>query len=104
MFARLTFIKVLPEHTNQVRQVYNQEVIPVVRQQKGLIDIMLLEPTDKADDLISLTRWERQADAEAYEASGVYRQLVGKVKDLLAKEPVLKTYSFEMVGQGIAVK
>lgn len=104
MFARLTFIKVLPEHTDQVRKIYNEEVVPVVRQQKGLIDIMLLEPTDRAEDFISLTRWENQAAAEAYEASGVYRQLVGKVLDLVVKEPVLKTYTFEMVGQGIAVK
>lgn len=104
MFARLTFIKVLPEHTDRVRTIYSEEIIPVLRQQKGLVDMMLLEPTDKADDFISLTRWERQADAEAYEASGVYRQLVGKVMDLAVKQPVLKTYSFDMVGQGIAAK
>lgn len=104
MFARLTFIKVLPEHLDQVRQIYNEQVIPVVRQQKGLIDVMLLEPTDKAEDFISLTRWESQADADRYEASGVYKQLVGKVLDLVAKQPVLKTYTFQSVGQPAGVK
>ena len=98
MFARLTFFKILPQHIALHRKIYNEEVIPVVRRHKGLIHIMLLEPTQKGDDFISVTEWESQKDAEEYERSGIYQQLVSKISDLAAKEPVLKTYKVETVG------
>ena len=72
MFVRLTYTKVLPQHTAQLRRIYNEEVIPAVRRREGLIHIMLLEPTDKSDDVISLTEWDTQKDAEEYERSGAY--------------------------------
>ena len=53
----------------------------------------------KAEDYISITEWKTKADAENYESSGTYRKLVDKVRHLLTKEPVLKTYQVEVVGE-----
>lgn len=103
MFARLTFLKILPEHFAQVRKTYNEEVVPVIRRQKGAINMMLLEPTDPAGDCISITQWENQKDADQYEASGVYKELVSKVKPFLTKEPVLRTYTVQTTGKDIPV-
>jgi len=99
MLARLTHLKFLPEHSDQIRKIYNEEVIPVVKSQKGNNDVMLLEPVDKSDDYISLTMWNSKADADAYEASGTYNKLVDKVRSMLTKEPVLKTYNYEEVSE-----
>jgi heme-degrading monooxygenase HmoA len=93
MFARLTFIKTATENAADVKRIYIDEVIPVVRSQKGNIGCWLLEPTNKDDDYISLTEWTSAADADAYEASGVYRTLVDKIKDYYSSKPVLKTYN-----------
>lgn len=101
MYARLTFAKTLPEQFDRLRKIYNEEIVPAVRQQKGFMNIILLEPTDKAEDFISMTQWENKEFADQYEASGLYKELVGKLKDLLVKEPVLKTYAFEKVGEEI---
>lgn len=98
MFVRLTFINVSPESRDEVKRIYNEEVVPVVRQQKGNINIMLLEPTNDADDYISVTEWESQADGDAYEAGGTYRAMVDKVKDKFTRKPELKTYTTETVG------
>lgn len=94
MYARLTFAKALPEQFDRFRKIYNEEIVPVVRQQKGFVNIFLLEPTNKAEDFISMTQWENKQFADQYEASGLYKELVGKLKDLFIKEPVLKTYEF----------
>jgi heme-degrading monooxygenase HmoA len=99
MFARLTHLKFLPEHFDQIRKIYNEEVIPVIKSQKGNNKVMLLEPVDKSDNYISLTIWNTKADADAYEASGTYKKLVDKVKSLLTSEPILKTYNFEEVSE-----
>jgi heme-degrading monooxygenase HmoA len=93
MFARLTFLSIQPESIEDLKRIYNDEVVPVVKNQKGNIGVWLLEPTNSADDYISLTEWASEADANAYESSGTYRTLVDKLKDKYKNKPVLKTYN-----------
>ena len=93
MYARLTFIKTSSEHFDRLKRIYNEEITPVIRSQKGNIGCWLLEPTDTSDDTISLTEWTSSADADAYEASGTYRTLVDKIKEYYTSKPVLKTYN-----------
>jgi heme-degrading monooxygenase HmoA len=93
MFARLTFIKTSSRHSDEVKKIFNEEVMPVIRTQIGNIGCWLLEPTDSNDDYISLTEWRTPGDAQAYEASGTYQMLVDKIKDYYTAKPILKTYN-----------
>jgi len=95
MYLRLTSFKLLPEKVKEAKQVFQNEVMPVVRRQKANLNILLLEPADLADDYISMTQWESKAHADAYQNSGIYQQLVNKLDGLLTKQPVLKVYSAE---------
>ena len=97
MFVRLTFVKFAPESLQEAKRVYMQEVVPVVRKQKGNLHIRLLEPAELSDDFISLTEWESQADADAYGKSGVYQQMVNLLNNYFTKKPVLKSYQVEDV-------
>ncbi len=91
MIVRLTSFNVSPEQSEDVKKIYNQEVVPELRKQQGHVSYMLLEPMDSTE-FISLTVWQSKADAEAYESSGKYKQLVGKIKGLIGT-PVLKSYT-----------
>jgi quinol monooxygenase YgiN len=93
MFARLTFINIPPDKVEDLRRIYSEEIVPVIKQQKGNIGAWLLEPTNSVDDFISLTEWVSEADATVYETSGTYKRLVDKVKDFSALKPILKTYN-----------
>jgi len=93
MYARLTFLKLSRDTSDLAIKVYNDEILPVVRSQKGNIGCWLLEPTNATDDYISLTEWVSPNDADAYEASGTYRSLVEKIKEYYTGKPVLKTYN-----------
>ena len=97
MYVRLTYLNFLPEKAEEAKKIYNTELAPVVKQQKGNLDCRLLEPTDKTNDYISMTTWESKEQADAYQASGVYSQLVNRVKESYAKDPVLRVYSTESV-------
>jgi len=97
MYVRLTFLNFLPGKAKEAKRIYNAELVPVVKQQKGNLDCRLLEPVDEAHDYISMTTWESKEQADAYQASGVYSQLVNRVKEFYAKDPVLKVYSTENV-------
>jgi heme-degrading monooxygenase HmoA len=93
MYVRLTYLNFLPGKADEAKSIYDNELAPVVKQQKGNLDCKLLEPVDKVDDYISLTVWDSKENADAYHASGVYKQLVDRVRSSFSKEPVLKVYS-----------
>jgi len=93
MIARLTFFGVHPQDVEELKKTYNEDIVPVIRAQKGNMGAWLLEPKDENDEYISLTEWLTIEDAQAYESSGTYRELVGKVANRFYSGPVLKTYS-----------
>jgi quinol monooxygenase YgiN len=95
MYLRLTSFKVQPDKVKEAKLIFQNEVMPVLRNQKGNRNILLLEPVDLADDFISMTQWDSKKDADAYHDSGTYRQLVNKLDGLLTKQPVLKVYTVE---------
>jgi heme-degrading monooxygenase HmoA len=96
MFARETFIKIQPGKINEIRKIYAEQIVPVVKQQQGIVSAYLLEPTEKNDhELISLTLWHSKADAERYEKSGTYMQLVNKLKDTFAEPSTLKSFEIQ---------
>ena len=97
MVVRLTYLNFLPGKVEMAKKIYNDELVPVVKRQKGNLDCRMLEPLDTADDYISMTVWNNKDDADAYQASGTYKQLVERVQALYSKNPVLKVYSTEKV-------
>jgi heme-degrading monooxygenase HmoA len=97
MYVRLTYLNFLPGKAEEAKRIYKNEIVQVVKQQKGNLDCRMLEPVDMADDYISMTVWESKGDSDAYHSSGIYRQLVDKVRELYAKDPVLKVYSAESI-------
>lgn len=97
MFVRLTYFGFKPDKLEELKKFYNEVAIPTLKQQKGNLDCRLLEPVDKKDDYISMTTWERQEDANAYQERGVYKKLVDQVRPFFSKEPVLRVYNVEGV-------
>lgn len=92
MWVRLTFGKIQSDKIEEFRKIYNEEVIPVVKTQKGFVDAFLLESTEEVGKMISHTAWETNTDGETYESSGTYKQMVGKVSHLLVEPPTLNIY------------
>ncbi len=95
MFVRLTYLNFLPGKIEEAKKIYNNELVPVVKKQKGNLDCRILEPVERTDDYISMTVWDTKEDADAYHTSGIYKQLVDRIKEFYAKNPVLKVYSTE---------
>lgn len=97
MIVRLTYLGFLPGRIEEAKKIYNDEIVGIVRKQKGNLDCRMLEPQDPKDDYISMTVWDNQEDADLYQNSGTYKQLVERVKAFYLKAPVLKVYSGEDV-------
>jgi quinol monooxygenase YgiN len=92
VWVRLTFGKVKLDKADELRKIYYEELAPVVKAQKGCVDIFMLESVETEGDLISFTSWESKADGDAYEASGTYQDMLNRAKHTFAAPVTLKSY------------
>jgi heme-degrading monooxygenase HmoA len=88
----MTLFKLKPGKMQDLRELYNKEVVSAHKGHKGIRFVHLLESLDDKDEGISLTAWDTRADLEAYEKSGDYERLVAKFRNMYAAEPILKSY------------
>jgi len=84
MFLRLVHLKIQPDRLSEIKTVYGSKVIPNLRAMKGCLSGNLIYSDHNPDECISMTLWEKKADADTYERSGVFRQLLDEVRPFLA--------------------
>ncbi|MEW6375983.1 MAG: antibiotic biosynthesis monooxygenase [Thermodesulfobacteriota bacterium] len=104
MYVRMTFFKLKNGKMEELRNLYNKEVISAHKDHKGIRFVHLLESLDNKDEGVSVTAWDTKADVEAYEKSGDYEKLVVKFKDLYAEDPVLKSYEVTASSEPIILR
>lgn len=115
MFMRLVHGKYKHGTESKLREVYDKIVIPRLQKTPGCLCVCLIKSEIHEDEGISLTLWDTQDNAEAYEKSGLYSELLKAVKPHLSdtsewkvqlskdleleytyvtEEPVVKSYTF----------
>ena len=95
MFARLTITQVKIDKQDEAIKIYEENVIPTIKSQKGWRGAYLL--TDrKTGKAISISLWDSEDDAIATEQSGYYQEQVSKFKDVFAAPPVREGYEVSL--------
>lgn len=92
MFLRFTYLYFDAEKQSEAKAVYNNEVAPAIRKQKGNKEVLLLEPTDGSNEFISYSLWEDESDIKAFEESNEYPPVIARIKELVSRPPVQKYY------------
>lgn len=83
MFMRLVQLNVENLNIDEFREAYNKEVIGKLQKMPGCKFVGLIESRAEKSEFISLTLWDTQEQAEEYEKSGVYSELLGKIRPYL---------------------
>jgi heme-degrading monooxygenase HmoA len=92
MYARVTTVAVQPDKIAETIRIYNESVLPAIKAAAGNQGVYLL--MDEATGMgLSVTLWATEADGQAYDTSGTYRELVGKVATFFSAPPSLATYT-----------
>ncbi len=121
MFMRLVQMSVDPEKISEFEKVYASTIIPALQSTPGCVYAGLVQSVEDENEGISITFWNRQEDAIAYEQSGKYGELVGAARpffsassewrvqlsddlrlEFAVPEPVVTAYSTEVPSQGIS--
>jgi heme-degrading monooxygenase HmoA len=85
MYMRLVQAKIKPDKLSELRQHYDQKAIPALKKMPGCVYACLMHSVQHPDESISLTLWETQQYADAYEQSGVFQQLLHEAQPFLAE-------------------
>jgi quinol monooxygenase YgiN len=80
MYVRLFKVKIQDEMLDECRNIYNKEIFPILREIKGCRCAYLVEDIQNPYQGISLTIWDCKKDADDYEKSGLFKELVSKVE------------------------
>jgi heme-degrading monooxygenase HmoA len=97
MHARVTTVQLRPDTLDASIGLYQQEIVPIITAQPGYQGVYLF--TDRATgNGVSITLWTSEADAQVYESSGTYRQLVAKLAPNFAAPATLATYDVSVKG------
>ena len=123
MYMRLVQMNVNPERLPEMREFYDQKVIPALKAINGCVFASLMRSEEHPGEGISMTLWDNQANAEAYGNSELYRNLIEGIKSFLAEsaewkvqlskdltleyvpvveEPLVKSYSVGAFKEGAA--
>jgi quinol monooxygenase YgiN len=85
MYLRIVSVKLKPGKLEEYKRVYESEIIPALRATKGCRHAYLTTPKTGDNEAISVTVWESRVDADAYEQSGLFSQLLEKTKHLYSE-------------------
>jgi quinol monooxygenase YgiN len=80
MYVRLVSLKLQEDKVDEFRRIYIDQIIPALNAWQGCQYAYLIESLRHRNEIISVTIWENKKDADIYEESGQFSELVDKVK------------------------
>ena len=89
MFVRKVSIRLKKEKHSEFSKILEQQILPVLRKQKGFKDELVLA-VPGGQDVAAISLWETQQDAEAYNNSD-YPGVVKALENLIEGPPKVGT-------------
>lgn len=89
MFTRHVIVRLKAKTAPEFTRLVEKEVIPMLRKQKGFLDIVTCISPDLTE-AVSNSFWETKADAEAYNRTG-YAQVMKSLETVVEGNPTIGT-------------
>ena len=89
MYARNVSIHLKPGMLNDFNKTFGQEVLPLLRKQKGFKDEITFFMPD-SNDLIAISLWDNKESAEAYNTAG-YPEVLNLLTKTFDGTPKVRT-------------
>jgi len=94
MYNHTVSFHVLPDTSSLTRDIIHEEILPVLRKQPGLVDLLVLQSSDEPCEFIVSTFWETQDHAENHHRY-VYSELMALLKMHMDGEAKVRFYSVD---------
>lgn len=106
MYSRVVSFTVLPDTCELTREIIHEDILPVLRRQKGMVDLLILQSGNEPNQFLAITFWETSDQAKDYHRD-VYSQLIGLLKSHLDGDADVRyfnvdTSTFHRIEEGMA--
>ena len=93
MHARQVTLQLKPSMVNEFPVVFEKEILPLLRKQKGFVDeLVLITPEHR--EVVAISLWETKENAVAYQRE-TYPRIEMIVNRLVDGIPIVKLYETE---------
>ena len=90
MFTRCVTATLKTDAAKQVPNVIQNDVLPILRKQKGFRDEVVLIAPDRSE-FLGLSFWDTKGDAEAYDRTA-YPEVLKAITKIVEGTPNVQTY------------
>jgi heme-degrading monooxygenase HmoA len=90
MFTRNVILKLKANSAQQLTSTIENEIIPLLRKQKGFRDEVTLIASERSE-AVAISFWDTKEDALAY-ANAVYPQVLKTLSNLVEGTPRVETF------------
>jgi quinol monooxygenase YgiN len=91
MFTRIVEMTSKPGKSQELADTINDKAVPILKKQRGFVDEIVLVSSGKPDQVLALSFWNKQEDAEEYQREQ-YQRIHDTVRNLLETEPEIQTF------------
>ena len=85
MYIRIVSMKIQEGKLDEFKELYHNKVIPALKSTQGCRHVFLSQSIEEENEFISVTIWDNKQCADAYEASGKFAELVGKLQETFSQ-------------------
>ena len=94
MYTCIASFTVLPVTCELTREIIHEEIIPVLRKERGLVDLMILQSSGEPSQFLVITLWETRDHAHNHHRD-VYFQLIKLLKVHMDGEAEVRFYTVD---------
>lgn len=95
MFTRIVELTTKPGKNAQLSNTINENILPILKKQKGFVDEMVLVSDKEDNRVLGLSFWNTREDAEQYHRAE-YPKVQEILRPLLDAEPVIRTFDVDI--------
>ena len=92
MFGRQVTIKLKANSTTELTRINDNEIIPLLRRQKGFRDETTFISAERQEAVVN-TFWDTREEAETYNTTG-YSEVLKTLSHLIEGTPIVATFEF----------
>jgi heme-degrading monooxygenase HmoA len=94
MFTRVVAVRTKPGKVRELAQIIQDKILPILRDQPGFVDEIILVSDTERDQILSLSFWKSQQDAERYSREQ-FPRINELISHLVESAPVPKTFNVD---------
>jgi quinol monooxygenase YgiN len=94
MFSRVVAIRTKPGKVRELAQTIQNKILPILEDQPGFVDAILLVSATEPDQILALSFWKSQQDAESY-THEQFPKINEIISHLVDGAPVSRTFNVD---------